>query len=117
MAHSAEYYISKGFDKKMAEYFATGRKKIVAVKPLPTFELLLTFEGGEQRSFDVKPLLQKNTVFEPFIDYNNFCRVYLDESHCVSWDIDPNVDSNEVWSNKVDLCPDTCYVESKSIAK
>lgn len=51
------------------------------------------------------------------MDYNNFCRVYLDESHCVSWDIDPNVDINEVWSNKVDLCPDTCYVESKSIAK
>ena len=24
----------------------------------------------------------------------------------------PNVDSNEVWENKVDLCPDSCYMDS-----
>ena len=30
MAESVEYYISKGFDKKMAEYFAAGRKTITA---------------------------------------------------------------------------------------
>ena len=42
----------------------------------------------------------------------NFRRVYLDESGSVSWDIDPNVDSNVVWNNKVDLCPDGCYIDS-----
>lgn len=53
---------------------------------------------------------------EPYLhpsgEWNNFRRVYLDEDHSVCWDIDPNVDSNEVWNNKVDLCPDSCYVDS-----
>lgn len=28
------------------------------------------------------------------------------------WDVDPAVDSSKVWSNKVDLCPDSCYIDS-----
>ena len=31
-------------------------------------------------------------------------------------DIDPNVDSDVVWNNKVDLCPDSCYVDSVPIS-
>ena len=31
---------------------------------------------------------------------------------CIAWDIDPNIDSHQVWNNKVDLCPDTCYIDS-----
>lgn len=42
----------------------------------------------------------------------NFRQVYLDGQHCVAWDIDPSVDSEKVWSNKVDLCPDSCYIDS-----
>ena len=41
-----------------------------------------------------------------------FRRVYLYNQHCVSWDIDPAVDSNIVWSNKIDLCLDSCYIDS-----
>ena len=26
--------------------------------------------------------------------------------------VDPDVDSEKVWSNKVDLCPDSCYIDS-----
>lgn len=40
--------------------------------------------------------------------WQDFCRVYLDVRHCVSWDIDPNVDSKTVWNNKIDLDPDGC---------
>ena len=60
----------------------------------------------------MKPYLKKGTVFETFSDYDNFKRVYLDECNCVSWDINPEIDSDTVWSNKVDLCPDTCYIDS-----
>lgn len=115
MEHSVEYYLAKGLDQKMAEYFASGRKKIIKVEPLKSFELLLTFENGERRILDIKPLLKKNTVFEIFMDYKNFNRVYLDETNRVAWDIDPNIDSNKIWSNKVDLCPDLCYVDSKPV--
>ena len=41
-----------------------------------------------------------------------FRRVYLDENAAVSWDIDPETDSLLVWSNKLDLDPDACYVDS-----
>lgn len=112
---TVEYYISKGFDTSMAQYFAAGRKKIVNIAPGDDFSLLLTFEGGERRVYDARPLLQKNTVFEPLLDSETFRRVYLDEDGCVSWDIDPNVDSREVWSNKVDISPETCYVDSVPI--
>lgn len=112
MNHSAEYYLSKGFSPKMAEYFASGRRRITGVVPNDDFSLTLTFDNGELRRYDAAVLLQPGTVFAPLRDLANFRRVYLDEDQHVSWDIDPNVDSTVVWSNKVDLCPDTCYVDS-----
>jgi len=112
MGKSVEYYLSKGYDRKMADYFASGRKRITKVVPRNDFTLVLSFDNGEIRLYDARPLLQAGTVFAPFREWNNFRRVYLDEDHSVCWDIDPNVDSNEVWNNKVDLCPDSCYVET-----
>lgn len=112
MSHTVEYYLSKGFDLPAAKYYAGGRHKIISVAPNDDFTLTIGFDNGEKRVLDVKPMLARETVFAPFRDINNFRRVYLDEQHCVSWDIDPEVDSGKVWSNKVDLCPDTCYIES-----
>ena len=112
MGKSVEYYVSKGYEQKMAEYFASGRRRITEVVPNDNFTLTLTFDNGEKRLFNAAPLLQDGTVFAPFQEWDNFRRVYLDESHSVSWDIDPAVDSSVAWNNKVDLCPDTCYVDS-----
>lgn len=112
MPETIEYYLSKGFDRAAAEYFAAGRRKILSVKANDDYTLTLTFDNGEIRRYDVAPLLELGTVFAPFRKMENFRRVYLDESGSVSWDIDPNVDSNVVWNNKVDLCPDGCYIDS-----
>ena len=112
MPKSVDYYLGVGFDLPMAQYYAGGRKRITAVRPNPDFTLTLTFDNGEKRLYDCKPFFEKGTVFEPLMDYPAFCRVYLDDTHAVSWDIDPNVDRNVVWSNKIDLCPDGCYVDS-----
>lgn len=112
MSKSVEYYLSKGLERKMAEYFASGRKKIVSVVPNDDYTLMLGFDNGEKRLYNVAPLLKEGTVFEPFINVENFRRVYIDDDNCVAWDIDPEVDSNIVWNNKVDLCPDGCYVDS-----
>lgn len=60
----------------------------------------------------MRPLLTRGTVFERLIKWKNFCRVYVDEEHTIAWDIDPNIDSNKVWNNKIDLCPDSCYIDS-----
>ncbi len=115
MTRTVDYYLSKGFDLKAAEYFASGRKKITGVIPNDDFTLTISFDNGEKRLYDVRPLLQKGTEFEIFADIENFRRVYIDDTNCIAWDIDPNIDSNKVWSNKVDLCPDGCYIDSVPI--
>ena len=112
MANTVEYYLSKGFDRKMAEYFAGGRRTVTGVCPNSDFTLTISFDNGEQRLYDMRPLLKEGTVFQPFMQPENFRRVYVDDAHCIAWDIDPKVDSSRVWSNKVDLCPDSCYVDS-----
>ncbi len=112
MAKDVAYYLSKGFDRSMAEYFASGRKRIIAVAPNDDFTLTLDFDNGETRILDCKPFLEEGTVFAPFLQLDNFRRVYLDSDHCVAWDIDPTINSEVVWSNKVDLSPDSCYVDS-----
>lgn len=116
MGKSVEYYLSKGFTPKMAAYFSSGRKQITGVAPNDDFTLTLHFDNGEIRLFDVLPLLKSGSVFAPLRNLNDFRRVYLDENRSVSWDLDPNVDSTQVWSNKVDLCPDSCYVDSTPIS-
>ena len=115
MKKSVEFYMEQGLDRKMAEYFASGKKRIVDVFPNNDFSLTITFDNGERRIYDVTPFLKPNTVFETFMDINNFRRVYVDDTHCIAWDIDPNIDSDIVWNNKVDLCPDCCYVDSVPI--
>lgn len=116
MPQSVEYYQSKGFDRKTAEYFAAGRKKIISVSANDDFTLFINFDNGEKRLYDVRPLLQKGTIFEKIADINTFRRAYVDEQHCIAWDIDPDVNSNEVWENKIDLCSDSCYIDSVPVA-
>ena len=112
MQKDVNFYLSKGFDRKMAEYFANGRRTIVEAIPNDDFTLTILFDNGEKRLFNVLPLLIPGTVFEPFLKLENFRRVYVDDTNCIAWDVDPNIDSNVVWNNKVDLCPDSCYVDS-----
>ena len=112
MGKTVGYYLSKGLDIKMAEYFASGRKKITAVVPNDNFTLTLSFDNGEKRLFDVTPLLKEGTVFETFLNLEDFKRVYIDDTNCVAWDINPEIDSQIVWNNKVDISSDSCYVDS-----
>lgn len=115
MAKTVEYYLSMGMDQKTAEYFASGRRKIVGVMPNDDYTLTISFDNGEKRLYDMRPVLQKGTEFEPFLKMENFRRVYVDDTHCIAWDINPSIDSNTVWNNKVDLCPDSCYINSVPI--
>ena len=49
MGKDIEYYLSKGFDRKMAEYFSNGRKIIVSVIANDDYTLILGFDNGEKR--------------------------------------------------------------------
>ena len=113
MQHDVTFYTKRGFDYKTAEYFASGRRKATAVKPLPDKSLLVTFDNGEMRFYDMTPLISPGTVFAFLADEGTFERAYIDENHDIAWDIDPQVDSAVVWNNKVDISADTCYLEGK----
>lgn len=113
MKRPENYYLSKGFDKKAAEYYANGRRQIKDVVANNNFTLTISFDNGEKRIYDMRPLVKKGTVFEPLANIENFGRAYVDENHTIAWDLNPDIDSSKVFSNKIDLCPDSCYIDSK----
>lgn len=115
MPNSVEFYLSKGYDRKAAEYFAAGRKRLTAVEANPDFTLTLTYNSTERRLYDMRPVLESGGVFAAIRKWEDFSRVYVDDTHSVAWDIDPTVDSSTVWSNLIDLCPDSCYIDSTPI--
>ena len=49
MPETIEYYLSKGFDRAAAEYFAAGRRTILSVKANVDNTLTRTFATGEFR--------------------------------------------------------------------
>lgn len=108
------WYLERGVPRRMAEYYISGRKRLVKVTPYPAYSLILEYEDGERRICDCRDLPQTGPVFEFLKDYENFKRVYVCAG-AVTWDIDPNVDSRVIWENQVDLCPDCCYAYSRHI--
>jgi hypothetical protein len=69
-----------------------------AVKPLKDYRLLITFENGEQRVFDVTPYLTKG-MFAQLKDPAVFNSVRS------------SFDTVE-WSNGADICPETLYEQA-----
>lgn len=77
MANTLEYYLSKGFDIKTAEYFVTGKMRIICVEPYNDFTLTISFYNGENRIYNMRLFIKKGMVFEPFIKFENFRRIYI----------------------------------------
>lgn len=71
------------------------------VKTLPDFKLLLIFENGERRLFDVSPYLDHG-VFRALRDPAVF------NSAHISFD-------TVAWSNGADLCPEVLYRDSTPV--
>ena len=71
---------------------------VVAVEPMETYRLFLTFENGEQRIFDMKPYLEKG-IFKELKDESLFRSVRI------------SFDSIE-WSNQADMDPEVLYQKS-----
>ena len=94
---------------EVAAYFAAGRRKVKSVTANDDYTLTITFYNDEVRIFDMSDNL-KGDVFQPLRRLSDFQRVYVNDCGNIAWDIDPNVGSNVVWSNKVTLCADSCYI-------
>lgn len=107
-----KFYLAQGMDKKTAQYFACGGHKLIKVQANDDFTLTLQFDNGEIRNFDTKKIFSPNNVFAPLLNIKNFKQVYIDDFGNVAWDKNPDIDSNVEWSNKLDLCADSCYLDS-----
>ena len=77
--------------------------KVSAVHAKDDHTLLVTFEGGEERLFDVKPYLEKG-VFRELQDLKYFKRVK------VLW-------GAIAWPNEQDLSHDTLYLLGKPVSE
>ncbi|GHV68231.1 hypothetical protein FACS1894199_15150 [Bacteroidia bacterium] len=75
--------------------------KVKSVSPLDNYMLLLTFEGGERRRFDMKPYLACG-VFRSLQDASMFSTVRV----CAD---------SIAWQNNVDIAPETLYYDSTKI--
>ena len=74
--------------------------RVIHVQAEQNFKLLITFNNGEKKSFDVKPYLETG-VFKELKDESIFNSVK------------PFLGSIQ-WANGLDLCPDTLYIEGKT---
>ncbi len=71
------------------------------VQPLPNYNLILTFENGEKRQFDMNPYLDYG-VFKELKDVSKFNTVRV------------SFDTIE-WENEVDFDPEVLYQYSKRV--
>ena len=70
---------------------------IKEVEPLEDYELLLTFDTGEQKIYDVKPLLDR-PIFSRLRNKGEFKKVYIDR-----------IMDTVAWDENTDICPDSLY--------
>jgi len=97
--------------KKVKEYFKNGERKITKVVPNDDYSLTVSFDNGEVRVYDMSEHLFG--VFKVLKDKSKFKEVFIDEFGNIAWERDKNVDSNKVWNNKIDICKDSVYMDSK----
>lgn len=100
-------------DNEVKKYF-TNPRKIKEVKPLENYILLITFDNGEKRKYNMENELKG--VFDILKDKEKFCSVFINEVGNVAWNIDDVVDSSVHWENQIDLCKDMLYMESVPIS-
>ena len=76
---------------------------VKSVRPLSEYQLLLTFENGEKKIFDMKPYLDKG-IYKELKDENKFKTVRI------------SFDSIE-WCNNADMDPEFLYEKRKKITE
>lgn len=69
--------------------------RVVEVEVQPEYVLLLTFNNGEKKTFDVKPLLTQ-TVYTPLCSIFDSARVEY---------------GTVVWPGDIDISPDKLYLQ------
>jgi len=64
--------------------------QILQVIPTENFEVFAYLNDGSVRLYDAKPLLKKDTVFEPLMDIKNFTEKLTIINNTIAWDMGGN---------------------------
>ena len=77
--------------------------RVQAVKPLEKYKLLVTFQNGETKNYDVKPLFDKWQAFKDLAYINGlFQQVKVDAGgYGISWNDDIDLSCDELYYNGV----------------
>jgi len=72
---------------------------VKTVKPINNYNLILTFDNGEKRQFDMKPYLDRG-IFQELKDISKFntVRVSFDT---IEWDNEADLDPEILYENSV----------------
>lgn len=96
-------------DEQIKKYFENPHK-IKRVKPVEDYTLLITFDNGETKKYNM--INELTGVFSVLKNKEKFNQVFINDVGNVAWNIDSNVDSSIHWDNEIDLCKDMLYMES-----
>ena len=72
--------------------------RVSNVKAQDNYELLIWFDNGEKKLFDMKPYIEKGQIFKELKEKNLFRTA-------------KPVLGTVQWANEADLCPDTFYLD------
>ena len=77
--------------------------KVKDIQPLPEFNLLVSFQSGEQKKYDVKPLFEKWGAFKMLVStVGLFEQVKVDcGGYGISWNDELDLACNELYYNGV----------------
>ena len=76
--------------------------RVIEAIPNDNYEITLTFDNGERRKFDARPLL-KYEVFSKLKDRDFFKALKVEYGTIM-------------WADDIDYCPDTLYEQSVLVA-
>ena len=78
--------------------------KIANAVPLPDMQLLVFFQNGVVKKFDVKPIMKDYPEFEALKESALFQMVKVEPGgYGVSWNEDLDCSEGEIWENGVDV--------------
>ena len=75
--------------------------KVKAIQPLPEFNLLVLFQSGEQKKYDLRPLFEKLDAFKMLVSTAGlFEQVKVDTGgYGISWNDELDLACNELYYN------------------
>lgn len=107
--------MSNQVSEAVSQYFKEGARKLISIQVELNYCLMLYYSDRTIRRYDLSGQLYG--VFKKLEDYEVFSAVFIDDSGNIAWDLDPTVDSNKIWTNRIDICADAAYMDSVEVKK